>query len=254
MSLFTIFAILFTIANVLYYATMITRDVTAKPNKGEEQSVNISVGEDGAQHNEEDFTPKTVKENSTGGFDFVNPIPKVEEAPIEEAEESKQDIKEEKEELSSTDTPPTEPSVPKPGNKEQDTTPSESTPEEASSAKEQETSEGEQSEEIQEEEETENSNITIVDFSKAPKSEEKASKPFDESEFFDQDKLQPQYGVSQVIEPKPDPAVQKRTDNILSKLEPTSIKEKMMSQQALVENIKNNPETNIEHQNVYANV
>lgn len=260
MSLFTIFAILLTIAYAIGYVTMIIMDVTAKPNNDEQQSVSIAIGEQHEQHTEEDFATRTVKENSSGGFDFVDKTRKAEETPIEEAEETKQNIEEKKEASSSESNPSSEPSEPEPDKEEQNAPSPETAPEESDVANEPDSTkednpEEDLHEEVNEDEETDNSNITIVDFSEAHKQEEKPSEPFDESQFFDQDKLHPQYGVSQVIEPKPDNAVQKLADRLTSKLEPTSIKEKMMSQQTLLAQLKSkNNETNIEHQNEYVNM
>lgn len=88
MTPFLIFAIVLTIAYILYYATIITMDLNAKNKKGDDNELLISTGE--ASDADEDYVPKNVVETSTGGFDFVNPeeIPakqeEIAEAPDEE--------------------------------------------------------------------------------------------------------------------------------------------------------------------------
>ena len=88
MSPFVIFLIVLTIAYMLYYAAMITIDLTAKPNDDEakEETLDTSDMDDGAG-----YTPKAVIENSDGGFkvhDFEAQNPGIEpENTIAEAEE-----------------------------------------------------------------------------------------------------------------------------------------------------------------------
>lgn len=71
MSPFIIFAIVLTIAYVLYYATIITMDLNAKSKKEGEQEETISASD--TKDAEEEYAPQTVLEDTkTGGFSFLS--------------------------------------------------------------------------------------------------------------------------------------------------------------------------------------
>ena len=70
MSPFIIFAIVLTIAYVLYYATIITMDLNAKSKKEGEHEETISASD--TKDAEEEYAPQTVLEDTkTGGFSFL---------------------------------------------------------------------------------------------------------------------------------------------------------------------------------------
>ena len=69
MSPFIIFAIVLTIAYVLYYATIITMDLNAKSKKEGEHEETISASD---TKDAEEYAPQTVLEDTkTGGFSFL---------------------------------------------------------------------------------------------------------------------------------------------------------------------------------------
>ena len=85
MSPFIIFAIVLTIAYVLYYATIITMDLNAKSKKegAHEETISASDTKDA-----EEYATQTVLEDTkTGGFSFLEPTENNEKS-IEEAIES----------------------------------------------------------------------------------------------------------------------------------------------------------------------
>ena len=72
MSGFVIFLIVLTIGYVLYYAAIITIDLTAKPKDDGKKEENLAMGD---MTDDMGFKPKTVKESSDGGFSVSDDIP-----------------------------------------------------------------------------------------------------------------------------------------------------------------------------------
>ena len=82
---FIIFAIVLTLAYVLYFAAMIATDLAALKKAAESEEENIDIG----TSNEEvdDYaTQNVVEDPSTGGFNFVSTQQKEEDAATEIAE------------------------------------------------------------------------------------------------------------------------------------------------------------------------
>ena len=265
------FAILLTIAYVIYYVAIIFIDMYAKPQKEEGHVEHIPM--EGSNNNEQDEepAPQTVSENpETGGFDIVKPGIPAESASEEIAEEAEEPAPTAEEEKKEDETPSDPQSADTPETHKEEVaeepapeTPSEDASEEASAeapatSQEEEPDEPEENpiEAVPEEKEDLGaSNISIVDFSEASISPQVHTELFDVNKAFDPDKLQPQYGVSEVYEAKVDPLVQKFTDNTNLKMEDISVKEAMLNQQEMLAQIQNqNNETNIEHQNEYVNM
>lgn len=71
MSPFIIFAIVLTIAYVLYYATIITMDLNAKSKKEGEHEETISASD--TKDAEEYATQTVLEDTKTGGFSFLEP-------------------------------------------------------------------------------------------------------------------------------------------------------------------------------------
>ena len=89
---FIIFAIVLTLAYVLYFAAMITTDLAAMKKAAETEEENIDIGT-GSEEVDEFATQNVVEDPSTGGFNFVTPQQKEAEASEEivEAEEDEND-------------------------------------------------------------------------------------------------------------------------------------------------------------------
>ena len=71
MSPFSIYAIVLTIALILYYITLITMDLNAKNKKDNKNELTIASGDD-TEEDDEEYTPQSVVETSSGSFSFVN--------------------------------------------------------------------------------------------------------------------------------------------------------------------------------------
>lgn len=194
MSPFIIFAIVLTIAYVLYYATIITMDLNAKSKKEGEHEETISASD--TKDAEEEYAPQTVLEDTkTGGFSFLesienneNSIEEVIESintPTIEDDDSRLDIAEI---LANTDENNRQGS--------EDVEPSEEHPDNV---------------------DNKDSLNTTSAFSEVPP-EEKKDEVFDESKAFNQDMAQPQYAVSSIIGNEKDAALTQRIEEINQRL------------------------------------
>jgi len=207
MSTFMIFVIVLTLAYVLYYAALITIDLTAK-SKSEVAKEEVISAADGQ---EEEYAPKSVIENAeTGGFSFVDNVSqeepqqekieeaeeeKVQEAPTEErvykptvpADEQPEDDVQETESATDEEKVPTD-------------TISEETSEEVDAPTEETHDEDEPSEAITDEEEL--PNLSTVNYEEQKEEESQDNEPFDESKVFDPELSQPKYGVATIVEAK----------------------------------------------------
>lgn len=237
MSPFIIFAIILTLAYLLYYVTNILVDIKAKPKQNEEEGQSIAVGD--AQEDKDDFTPpKAVVENTmTGGFEFVNPENKIEEAPAEAVEPTQSPMEHEEENCRPETTEPSEASQPQSNEKQ-----SESVTEDPNEA----VQEPEDVSEPEVEEE-EVPGVTKVDFSDAPQAEE-PSEPFDETDAFDPDLALPQYGVTAVVGEKKDTEAGRIVSTVNDKLISAPYRIGcLMTETELKEDVQKNSNTNIEH-------
>ena len=195
MSPFIIFAIVLTIAYVLYYATIITMDLNAKSKKEGENEETISAVDD--KELEEEYTQQTVVENTeTGGFAFI------------EAEHKDENISEEENpaEVEHHDMPSNVSDC------EQNQEDIHEIPQEAP-----ETVETENLQETTEQptdESPEEDTIPTVNFSEEPKPDKGTEEPFDESKAFDTDLAQPQYAVSSIIENPTDKVLTQRIERV----------------------------------------
>lgn len=193
MSPFLIFAIVLTIAYVLYYATIITMDLHAKSKKDGEHEETISVGD---KTEDDDIVSQTVVENTqTGGFDFLNSNSTIKEMPSEENT---------KEDTSSEDNQ-TDIQAEAKGTEDQ--------------------SEGNndglvipnQSDETTEQEDSVDG-ISKADFLEEGSQNEENDELFDKSQAFDPALAQPQYGVSSIVVGSKDTEIEKRIESVKQKL------------------------------------
>lgn len=243
MSPFIIFAIVLTIAYLLYYAAIITMDLVQKPKDDDKHAESIPIGGENDNNADAEPAPRTVRENPlTGGFDFGECAQQPEEVPSEtepeEAQEVKEGIPEPPVPTPSTNEAPAEQDVPK-----------ESQPEEAPAPP-----KAEEAENFAEEEtEIADPHITSVDFlTKSPK-KEPSNKPFDESKAFNQNKILPQYGVSETYDEKKDDAVERRAYEATRNLKDnkTSILGGLKTKSQISHELQtNSTQTNIEHKDV----
>lgn len=193
MSPFIIFAIVLTIAYVLYYATIITMDLNAKSKKEGEHEETISASD--GKEAEEEYAPQTVLEDTkTGGFSFFESTETLEN-PVEEAAEDTTSS------VIDDDILPENAETSTEGNEENHL--------------------GTEDEPLQEdnhEKADDELSISTSEFSEEAPSEEKQEELFDESKAFNQDMAQPQYAVSSIIDNEKDAALAQRLENINQRL------------------------------------
>lgn len=201
MNVFMIFAIVLTIAYVLYYAAMIAIDLNAqsKSDAPKEETVDVS---DMAKQEEPSMT-RTIVEDGNGGYSFAEPTPEApqpETPEIAEAEEEEPQGGEQTEEEHNDPEPqPSEeaPSAPEQeeeseeGNKEEN----DDTPDQGEA-----TPEPEPEPEPEDQDDDSPSNISVVPFGEEPEEKpEVSNEPFNESEVFDPSKTEPQFGIKTII-------------------------------------------------------
>lgn len=208
MSTFVIFIIVLTLGYVLYYAAMITFDLTAK--KKSEAASEETIDADGEYDEEDEFAPRNVSENiASGGFSISDPdTSDVEEAPeeISEADEqsSEEDMAqhiEEPEDASETENT-TDGDV-------EDGSDIVEPDGEHPSEEDNPSADGDQPEiaPIDEKPETpndsdgEDSIIKIVNYSEEEPADKQEDEPFDEDKAFDKTLFTPKYDVTEIVAP-----------------------------------------------------
>ena len=227
MSPFIIFAIVLTIAYVLYYAAIITMDLNAKSKKDGEQEETISASD--AKEAEEEYAPQTVLEDTkAGGFSFLEPNDTLEN-PVEENAENDStsaidDIQPEDAETSANDHG--DPHLEMEDKSLQEDNPENDDDKEAP--------------------------ISTSGFSEEATSEEKQEELFDESKAFDQDLAQPQYAVSSIIDNEKDAALAQRIDSISQRLVDCKTEGRLRNPMQLASEIRENREhSNIDYKDEY---
>lgn len=184
MSPFIIFAIVLTIAYILYYATLITMDLNAKPKDAEKATETISA-DDGEEEESGIKSRNVIEDTESGGFNIMEPSTSSDDGGIvEEATDHAEDILQE-------ETPEVPPAT-LPSNDEED--------------------EIEESEE--EEEEQEDNGISTIPFEGTSSEDDGEDKPFEETDAFNPDLAQPHYGISAIVGNPVDAAVQKNVDDL----------------------------------------
>ena len=246
MSPFIIYAIVLTIAYILYYATMITMDMHAKDKQESSQTENILMEE---QHEEDDTepAPKVVTENmETGSFDIGEPIqeaeimqPAIENSESEElspanpsSEESHPEEKDDEAKAEETGN----------SNETEETLENEIQPSE-------ENEEGENAETEQNEPEAAPI-IPSVSFEEDSTIEEPEKKSVSDKDLFDADKLQPQYGVTSINGHPVDEKVTQTLSNFREKLGTNKLSGNMFTASELKEIVSSSESNhNIETRN-----
>ena len=228
MSPFIIFAIVLTIAYVLYYATIITMDLNAKSKKEGEHEETISA--DDSKMAEEEYAPQTVVEDTkTGGFSFMEPTA-IQEDTVEEASEN---------DTLSVKDDSTQPEIAET---------STDTNGENHFGTEDESSQEDDPENVDDNE----APISTSVFSEKPPPEEKQDELFDETKAFDQYMAQPQYAVSSIINNEKDAALAQRIDAINKRLEDCPTGGGLRNPMQLASEIRENREhSNIDFKDEY---
>lgn len=251
MSPFSIYAIVLTIALILYYITLITMDLNAKNKKDNKNELTIASGDD-TEEDDEEYTPQSVVETSSGSFSFVNntEAPKeneeIQEAPEEityQEESGKDELKEEHKDSENQDS---ESEV---QNQEEDkaTDQQETTqPQESdidSEAKDAEKSSEEESANSEEE----NSMFQAEDISSVF-GKETPRKDLSNSELFDENLRTTKYTVNKTFAPKPSKNVTEILDTINNSLENVQLfPNGLMTPEELTKMVRENKENcNIE--------
>lgn len=227
MSPFIIFAIVLTIAYVLYYAAIITMDLNAKSKKEGEHEETISASD--TKEAEEEYAPQTVLEDTkTGGFSFLEPNDTLENPAEENTEnESTSVVDDIMPEDSGT-------SADENGNSHFDT---EDKP---------------LQEDNPENDDDKEAPLSTSAFSEEATSEEKQEELFDESKAFDQDLAQPQYAVSSIIDNEKDAALAQRIDSISQRLVDCKTEGGLRNPMQLASEIRENREhSNIDYKDEY---
>ena len=212
MSTFVIFIIVLTLGYVLYYAAMITFDLTAK--KKSEAASEETIDADGEYDEEDEFAPRNVSENTaSGGFSISDPdTSDVEEAPEEISEADEQPTEEgahnieDNEESSETENTTSE-DVEDTSDIEESN--DEQPSEEQSSEEENQPANDDLAEDAATDEELEAPSdadgeapiITVVKYSEEEPAEKQDEEPFDEDKAFDKTLFTPKYDVTEIVGP-----------------------------------------------------
>ena len=222
---FIIFAIVLTLAYVLYFAAMITTDLAAMKKAAETEEENIDIGT-GSEEVDEFATQNVVEDPSTGGFNFVSSQQKEEDVATEiaEAEEQLNDddaLRYDDDNFSETEETNSE-------NQEQKL--------EDNEEPEQNLDEVEpESDPIDEE----SGGFEVHDFSEHEEEHETEQKSFKEDYAFDPSLRQKKYDVKNVFEPSASPEVNGHSNSVNAALESITTKSVCLTSTGLLSAVRN---------------
>ena len=233
MSPFIIFAIVLTIAEILYFSAAIYMELHAKSRKDSGSTENIPIEDD---DDSAVVRPRTVTENvETGGFDITGTSSSPEQEQITEADETDITAKAEEELLTASDAPESTGADNRPaGSNESQEAHSESAPQEKPSA-------------------PDNSEVLIpsVGFIDGQKPEQEA-RPFVEAEVFNQELVEPQYEVRSCIGTSANDEIAQRLEGINKNMKKNTILGNLFKSKDLSNIIRNNAESlNIDKRDEY---
>ena len=221
---FIIFAIVLTLAYVLYFAAMIATDLAALKKASETDEENIDIG---TTHEEVDefATQNVVEDPSTGGFNFVSSQQKEEDVATELAEAEEPLLNDDALRDDDDKHPETE---------------------EANSENlEQDLEDNEEPEEALDEPETEDDPIDeesggfeVHDFSEQEE-EQPEQKSFKEDDAFDPSLRQKKYDVKNVFEPSASPEVNGHANTVNAALESITTKSVCLTSTGLLSAVRN---------------
>ena len=214
MSTFIIFVIVLTLGYILYYAAMITIDMTAKQKSDAATEETIDADGYSEDDADDDVVPRNVIENAeTGGFSFSPSVPVIEEpAEIDEADE---------EEPLSAQTEDVD------GNAiedaaEEDTAEASEEPSDVPAEEEQETDEQVSEEEAPVEEPseqpTEEEPVSGIEYYQEKPEDDTDKNDFDVNDAFDPDLMTPKYGVTELVEPPVSDEAQEKANMVNASL------------------------------------
>ena len=220
---FIIFAIVLTLAYVLYFVAMITTDLAALKKAAETEEENIDIGT--ANEEVDEFaTQNVVEDPSTGGFNFVSSQQKEEEATteIEEAEEVNDDdaLRYDNDNYSETEEANSE-------NQEQELEDNEDPEEDL-----------DDSEPDDEPIDEESGGFEVHDFSEQEE-EQPEQKPFKEDDAFDPSLRQKKYDVKNVFEPSASPEVNGHANTVNAAMESITTKSVCLTSTGLLSAVRN---------------
>ena len=214
MSAFLIFVIVLTLGYILYYAALITIDMTAKQKSDAATEETIDADGYSEDDADDDVVPRNVIENTeTGGFSFSPSVPVIEEpAEIDEAD---------KEEPLSAQTEDVD------GNTvedaaEEDTAEASEEPSDVPAEEEQETDEQVSEEEAPVEEPseqtTEEEPVSGIEYYQEKPEDDTDKNDFDVNDAFDPDLMTPKYGVTELVEPPVSDEAQEKANMVNASL------------------------------------
>lgn len=221
---FIIFAIVLTLAYVLYFAAMITTDLAAMKKAAETEEENIDIGT-GSEEVDEFATQNVVEDPSTGGFNFVTLQQKEAEASeeIAEAEEDENDD---------------DPSASLRNQDEDENVGASSNPEDQEQESEEEPEDAIDEQDSETEPTDEDAGVFKVhDFSEPE--EEPEQKAFKEDDAFDPSLRQKKYDVKNLYEPTASPEVQGHADTVNAAMEPITTKSVCLTSSGLLSAVRN---------------
>lgn len=220
---FIIFAIVLTLAYVLYFAAMITTDLAAMKKAAETEEENIDIGT--ANEEVDEFaTQNVVEDPSTGGFNFVSSHQKEEDVATEiaEAEEVNDDdaLRYDDENYSETEEVNSE-------NQEQEHEDNEEPEEDL-----------DDSELDDEPIDEESGGFEVHDFSEQEE-EQPEQKSFKEDDAFDPSLRQKKYDVKNVFEPSASPEVNGHANAVNAAMESITTKSVCLTSTGLLSAVRN---------------
>ena len=223
MSTFVIFVIVLPLVYILYYAAMITIDMTAKQKSDAVMEETINADGFSETDADDDVVPRNVIENAeTGGFSFSSPEPVIAElVDIAEANEE--------EPLSTTTVDEEETTIDEA--KDKDTNEGGEAPDEVSDASEEteqpmdeQPSEDEVSADETPEMEDEEEPVPGIEYYEEKPEENTDKQDFDVNDAFDPDLMTPKYGVTELVEPPVSDEAQEKANMVNASLLPIASK------------------------------
>jgi len=218
MSTFVIFVIVLTLGYILYYAALITIDLTArqKSDAATEETIDADgYSEDDA---DDDVVPRNVIENTeTGGFSFSPSVPVIEEpAEIDEADE---------EESLSAQTEDVDGNTIEDVEEEEDTAEDDEVSEDTADVPE---GEGQPTDAQMPEEKTsveepseptvEEEPVSGIEYYEEKPEDDTDKNDFDVNDAFDPDLMTPKYGVTELVEPPVSDEAQEKANMVNASL------------------------------------
>ena len=214
MSAFVIFVIVLTLGYILYYAALITIDMTAKQKSDAATEETIDADGYSEDDADDDVVPRNVIENTeTGGFSFSPSVPVIEEpAEIDEADEEKP-LSAQTEDVDGNTVEDAA---------EEDTAEASEKPSDVPAEEEQETDEQVSEEEAPVEEPseqtTEEEPVSGIEYYQEKPEDDTDKNDFDVNDAFDPDLMTPKYGVTELVEPPVSDEAQEKANMVNASL------------------------------------